>query len=115
VNPRHSGGDDTVIEDLESMGAPADVIAQYRQEQTQEHDFEVFPENWEALLIFLDASTQWRYRLMATNMGFISERTGLDYTALEAVMRLRRAKDKADAFDRIRTLESAALEAWHKS
>jgi len=110
-----------VLEDLESMDAPAEVIAQYQQELAQEEelgeeeDFGVFPENWEALLLFFDASSQWRYRLVATNTGFINVRTGLDYTALESLMRMRRVKDKADVFDRIRTLESAALEAWNKS
>lgn len=52
--------------------------------------------------------TQWRVGM--------SGATGLDYAALPVVMRLAGipAKDRADVFEGIRTMEDAALTKMHK-
>lgn len=47
-------------------------------------------------------STQWVY----AGMGSV---VGLDYCALEAVMRFQRVKDRRDCFHRIRIMEAEAL------
>lgn len=64
---------------------------------------EVWPENWPAYLVFAAMSTQWR-------IGF-SGPTGLDYSALPFVMRMKRIPrdDWDDLFNQIYIMESAAL------
>lgn len=64
---------------------------------------EVWPENWPAVELFCAVATQWR----ASFGGVI----GLDYTAVEAAMRMMRIKpdDRRDLFARLRVMESAAL------
>jgi len=117
---RSGGGEDEVVEDLRAMGAPDEVIEQYLREQRSEDSaFAIFPENWEAFELFNRMGTQWRTALATCGEGFISRLTGLDYTALEALMRMRPRRDKegriidrAGNFERVRIMEIAALEAW---
>ena len=61
----------------------------------------VEPENVAAVTIFFMCDTQWR------NSGF--GLLGLDYVAVESVMRIERVKDRRDCLSRIRDLEAAAL------
>lgn len=65
---------------------------------------EVWPDNVEALNVFIAMATQWR-----TSYGGA---IGLDYNALPVVFDLVRvAQDaRADVFDDLRILEDAALE-----
>jgi hypothetical protein len=93
------------------MGAPSEVIEQFNQDKVEDDLFEVFPENWEAVNLFLRLDTQWRRSLMPCGQGFISRAAGIDYTALESLMRMHRIEDMTDCFDRVRTMELAALEA----
>lgn len=69
---------------------------------------EVWPENWRAVCLFADLSTQWR-----TGMG---GPVGLDYGALRAVFVLRGVSDEeAPAlFDDIRIMEAAALAEMYR-
>lgn len=55
--------------------------------------------------VFVACDTQWRH------VGMTGITTGLDYPALEAVMRMMAIDDTRDTFERIRTMESGALEA----
>ena len=72
-------------------------------------DFEVFEDNWPALLAFLRCGTQWRYA------GMDGIRTGLDYAAVESVLRLTMAEEqRAGAFEGIQIMEHAALEVFHE-
>lgn len=65
----------------------------------------MWPDNWQALDVFLALGTQWRSGPMGP--------TGLDYCALELVLRLHgiRKRDRADIFEAVRIMESAALAA----
>ncbi|MCW8158971.1 hypothetical protein D7243_22655 [Stutzerimonas stutzeri] len=69
-----------------------------------EVEIEIWPDNWDAFEVFAAMQTQWR-----TGM---SGATGLDYNALEPVMRLRgiKKRDRGELFDCIRVMEIAALE-----
>ena len=67
-----------------------------------EEDFEVWPENWSTVRLFLACGTQWR--ASATMAGFVW--VGLDYTAVEVVARGRRLPVD---FEALQTMESAAL------
>lgn len=67
-------------------------------------DYEVWPENYEAFLLFMDMQTQWR-----TGM---SGPTGLDYNTLFTLMTLKNLS--IDLLDDIRIMESAALTEIHR-
>jgi hypothetical protein len=73
-------------------------------EEASGQAIEVWPDNVQALNVFIQMSTQWR----ASATGS----TGLDYTALESLFRILRIP-RAEwplLFEEIRTLEDAALE-----
>lgn len=64
-------------------------------------DFPVWPENWDAVQLFLAAGTQWR-------LDPLGRRAGMDYAALAWPMRhlrLRGRRARA-AFDGMRTMEA---------
>lgn len=69
----------------------------------------MWPDNWQALDVFVAMQTQWRFSAIGP--------TGLDYSALDSVMRLRgvRKRDRADAFEAIRIMEGAALDVMRKA
>lgn len=71
-----------------------------------EPEAEVFPDNVEAVNVFIAMSTQWR------TAGMVGVPTGLDYSALPTVMGLCEVAeaDRAEVFEGVRILEDAALE-----
>jgi len=77
--------------------------------------FEIWDINAIALRVFLDMATQWRVSVLATMDRAILKRTGLDYTALQGVIRLRQVKKRGKVFDQVRVLEGAALEAFDEA
>lgn len=67
---------------------------------------EVYPENWQALRVFLAMQTQWRIG----RFGVV----GLDYAVLPLVERqigVRRSK-RRDVFAAVQVLEGEVLRAW---
>lgn len=52
-------------------------------------------------------STQWRLGAMGGVMG-------LDYPAVESVLRMLKIKDKAEMLDSLRVMEIAALEEMNR-
>lgn len=67
-------------------------------------DFAVWPENWDAVQLFMTAATQWR-------MDAMGRQAGLDYAALDLPMRhlrLRGRRARA-AFAGLQTIEAAYL------
>jgi hypothetical protein len=66
---------------------------------------EVWPDNWPAVRLFVDLTTQWR-----VSMGV---RIGVDYAAIIPVMTLRGIEEskRSALFDDIRVMEAAALES----
>jgi len=69
-----------------------------------EIEIEVWPDNWNAFEVFAALQTQWR--------SGMSGPTGLDYTALDPVMRLQgiKKRDRQEVFAGVRVMEIAALE-----
>jgi hypothetical protein len=67
--------------------------------------YAVWPENWEAVELFLAMQSQWRHA------GMSGVRVGLEYSALPAVFDLLQITDRRDAFARLQVMEYAALEA----
>lgn len=70
---------------------------------------EVWPECWEAVSFFVALETQWRWV-----SGMAVARVGLDYTAVEALMRLRAVPraSRAELLEDLRVMERAALAVW---
>lgn len=87
------------IADLQAVGADISEI-----KDAQPLDFEVFPENWDAVMFYIGLRTQWRF---APFGGVI----GLDYPGVEAAMRMQRipAGNRPALFGKIQIMEGAAL------
>ena len=69
-------------------------------------DFEVWPENWSAVEMFMRVQTQWR----AAMNGVI----GLDYTALAWLLTLYEVKDQRSLLEDLQVMEAAALAILNK-
>lgn len=78
-----------------------------RPEDVQKPPFEVWPSNWPAVEFFIGVGTQWRVGMAGP--------TGLDYTAVLAVMaRMRLSEQQHDELFRdLQVMEAAALDAMH--
>lgn len=95
----YSGGGDAG--DIASrMGLPADLVA----EAEGFSDCLIFPDVWPSVGLFRDMNTQWR-----VGPGGV---VGLDYQALDAVMKFRGITDDeiSQRFDDIQVMELAAIE-----
>lgn len=92
-------GKDGTEEDREWLNLPGATEA-------EEEDFYLLPENHKAWELFCACSTQWRVGMAGP--------TGLDYPAVESVMRMLYVKQKhqKDLLWRIQHLERGALAAW---
>lgn len=89
------------------MGAPAEVIAAARElKQLDEKPFEVWPENWETVIMFSRLSTQW-------NINY-STVIGLNYPAVFEMMRFYKVEDQEEVFEGIRIMELAALKVLNR-
>lgn len=89
---------------FQALGAP-DAL----RRQIAERLVDVYPENVTPLRVFAAMGTQWR-----TGIGGA---TGLDYSALPAVLdmfRVRKPKQRAKVFAALRIMEGEALRCWHE-
>lgn len=64
--------------------------------------FDVWPENWETVQLFLAVQTQWR---MAPMGGVV----GLDYAAVDAAIRHLRRPMTPELFAGLQIMEKAAI------
>ena len=91
--------EDSSASDLEIFKAPTAVIDAARPKN---NDFEVFPENWDVVEMFLRLSTQWVF----AGMGSI---VGLNYRSIEFLFKIYNVDDKKGMFEDIRIIEAGAL------
>lgn len=78
-----------------------------RELEGVEVEFEVEAENWPAVVLWMECQTQWR----SAGAG----RYGLDYVAVDVVMRRRGiADDQGTVFAGLQVMEFAALEVWSR-
>lgn len=91
----------------------ADMQAQFAalgvsvaQSAEPDEAIEVWARNWPSLMAFLACETQWR---VAAGLGGVI-RLGLDYAAVDIVMRRAAAGDAV--FDDLMVMERAALKAF---
>lgn len=101
------GGEDysEAIADLRRMNAPDEVIQELIDMQSGAH-FEVFPENWASVEVFLSVQTQWR----ATFGTFY----GLDYNSLFHVMTLYETEDRKRIFEDVQLIERTIIAALNE-
>jgi hypothetical protein len=94
---------------LYAKSATAAEAAQFglTLEEAQGPSIEVWPDNILSVNVFISMSTQWRTGAAGA--------TGLDYTALEATMRMMGITANGEILEDIRVLEDAALETMRKS
>ena len=80
-----------------------------KAEKKKEEDYEVWEENWEAVMMFLRMQTQW-----TTSMaGYV----GLKYEVLlgsGGLFDLYNVKDRRDVLERLQVLEATALSELRK-
>ena len=75
-------------------------------EKPEPKDFEVLPENWAAVQLFLRCQTQWR----TTSAGVC----GLDYSAVQWVFRLYEVENPRELLEDLQVMEAAAIEILNK-
>lgn len=92
--------------DLDAWDASDDVKAAYSQAQEQD-EFEVWPENWDTVQLFLLVQTQWR----TGSMGGV---IGLDYTAIDSAVRFAEMDVTPEMFKGLRVMESSAVNALNE-
>ena len=76
------------------------------KEIEEPEDFEVYPDNWDAVEMFMRCQTQWR----TATSGVL----GLDYAAVEWVFRLYEVKDQRTVLEDLQVMEAAALKIFNK-
>ena len=69
--------------------------------QAPDEDFEIWPENWPAVEMFLRCQTQWR-----TTMNGV---LGLDYGAVAWVLKLYEVEDQRSMLEDLQVMEAAAM------
>lgn len=87
---------------MAAFGLPPEALPDEAEEET---NYMVLPENWETVQVFIRCATQWRHA------GMAGQPTGLDYPAVESVMRMRSVavQEMGDLLDRIRIMEGEVL------
>lgn len=75
-------------------------------EQDEPEHFEVWSENWPAVLMFLRCQTQWR----SSMTGLI----GLDYGAVQWLFRLYEVEDPCSLLEDLQVMEAAVIQAMSK-
>ena len=78
------------------------------EEKKEGQMFEVFPENWQSINLFLDIQTQWRI-----DQGVIF---GLDYNAVAFIFKLKKKKIKKplEILADLQVLEAKIVETINK-
>ena len=88
---------------IDKTADDASVLGIVGFEPDEPKHFDVEPEAWPALMMFLDCQTQWR----SGPNGLI----GLDYGAVSWVFRLRSVTDEAAMLSDLQIIEAEILQA----
>jgi hypothetical protein len=91
------GVNDDLIDDLRAYGADETVLP---DGMTKVKEFEVWPENQDALLLFLRCQTQWRMTLGGV--------VGLDYAVVFSMMDLYAVDNKRQVMEDLQLMEGRA-------
>ena len=97
------------MEDKTQADAAAFGLSLPKKTQVVDVDFEVWEENWDAVMMFLRMQTQW----MVSMAGYV----GLKYEVLlgsGGLFDLYNVEDPRDVLERLQILEATALEELRK-
>jgi hypothetical protein len=94
-----------VADDLLAFGAPKEFI-DAAQEREEDGYFEVWEENYEAVMMFQRLQTQWN----VIQGGFV----GLNYPSVSVLFKIYKVDDEAEMMDDIIAMEHAALQVLNK-
>ena len=97
-----------VDEEISDQFAQLGAIVATEERAAAQDSVEVWQINWDAFCLFLDCETQWR--TAGTMAGVIW--TGLDYAAVDVVM--RRTAPGSATFEDLRILETEALDVFRE-
>ena len=97
-----------LVDDMKRFGAPEDLLEETILEASPV--IEIWPENFDVFQLFLSLSSQW---VIIPGMAAVL-RVGLRYESVEAVMRIKRLKNRSGLFDDLQVMEFAALEVLNK-
>jgi hypothetical protein len=75
-------------------------------EDDRDDNFEVLPENWDAVQMFMRCQTQWRVGMAGP--------IGLDYGAVNWLLRLYEVEDQRSVLEDLQTMEAAVLVTMSK-
>ncbi|MBY6091078.1 DUF1799 domain-containing protein [Maritimibacter alkaliphilus] len=96
--------DEDVLADFQAMGL--DLPDHVPREDDA---FEIWPENWHSLIAWIACETQWRVMSGSGGNWYL----GLDYTAVDVVM--RRLKLEDEVFADLQEMERTALATFAES
>jgi len=88
------------------LGLTPEAIASLHSNKDPEN-FELWPENWDIVQMFLRMQTQWQ-----TSMAGL---TGLNYPSLQWLCKLYAVKDPVAIFEGVQVMEMAALAVLNAS
>lgn len=83
---------------------PGEINAQRKKAKSA--DFEVWEDNWQAVMIFQHCQTQWR-----VSMGGL---VGLDYAVVEWLFKLYEIEDQLETLQKLQVIEAAALQILNR-
>lgn len=98
--------DDDLRREFEELGA---ALAPGTPVSTASEGFDVMPVNWISVCTWLACETQWRVAAGLAGLIWL----GLDYTAVDVVMRRSRADDAV--FDDLLVMETEALATFNEA
>ena len=70
-------------------------------------DYEVWPENWDALCCFSRSMTQW-------NVGGLGQVTGLNYASVWTIIKMYSYENPLAVFEDVQVMEVAAIALINK-
>ena len=100
---------------MAAFGATDDQIGDVLSRQVEiDTDFEVEPDNWDTLMVFLSCQTQWHKEFAGMDGTLIWH--GLNYPGISVVIRMQgyRGQDAKDIFAGLQMMEAAALPLLNK-
>ena len=100
--------DSSLVEDMKRFGAPEELVEDMILEASPV--VEIWPDNYEVFQFFLSLSSQW---VIIPGMAAVL-RVGLRYESVEAIMRIKKIKNRSELFDDLQIMEFAALEVLNK-
>lgn len=93
---------DTLAEDMAAFGVKDFEPPDWMRAEPVLDEFDVLPENWDAVNVFLACVGQWSHDKDARPIA-------LRYEALDVVMRHLKVSDPSDVFGRVRIMEQTAV------